>query len=94
MFCIPRPSKGCFLKAFKYLKTINKHPLEGAGMFFFIIALQLSFFSPSDASPLIRAGWPKLEVMRKTSWTKMGGLVAVRFGSRKMLQKRLQHFLK
>ena len=27
----PRPSKGCLLEAFEYLKTTNKHPLEGAG---------------------------------------------------------------
>ena len=27
----PRPSKACLLEAFEYLKTTNKHPLEGAG---------------------------------------------------------------
>ena len=43
----PRPSKGCFLKAFKYFKTPNKHPnrrvLEGKSYFVFF---GISPFSP------------------------------------------------
>ena len=41
----PRPSKGCFLKAFKYLKTTNKHPLEGLGCFIF---LKRNFKAPNS----------------------------------------------
>ena len=29
---LPRPSKGCFLEAFRYLKPTKKHPFEGTGM--------------------------------------------------------------
>ena len=32
---LPRPSKGCFLEAFRYLKPTKKHPFEGAGMCLF-----------------------------------------------------------
>ena len=33
---VPRPSKGCFLEAFEYLKTTKRHPLEGAGLILYV----------------------------------------------------------
>ena len=30
---LPRPTEGCFLVVFMYLKTSNKHPLVGAGIY-------------------------------------------------------------
>ena len=35
---MPRPSKGCLLVVFVYLKISIKHPLEGAGVFLFVFS--------------------------------------------------------
>ena len=33
---IPRPSKGCFLEAFRYLKPTKRQPFEGTGTVMFL----------------------------------------------------------
>ena len=63
---VPAPSKGCLLEAFIYLKTTNKHPLEGAGRSFFKInTLILSAFPrincavhSTTCSCRKTSGWP------------------------------------
>ena len=54
--CHPGPSKGCLLEVFKYLKTTNKHPLEGAGCSFHIFLFVIPNRSPLPFTRHLRVG--------------------------------------